>query len=111
VNHGYRKQALQWTSLVNTLAAFGMWPVAMNQSMLETKWGDDQCRGAFASQMVVMRMRTYSGKLIPGLELHPASLPNRKGIGVYVHDDAARSNVPVQFDYIPEPKEAHKHPD
>ena len=111
VNNGYRKEAMQWTSLVNTVAAFGMWPVAMNQSMLETKWGDDQCRGAFATQMVVMRMRTYSGKLIPGLELHPATLPNRKGIGVYVHDDGARSNVPVQFDYVPEPKEVHKHPD
>lgn len=111
VNRGYRNEALAWTSLVNTVAALGIWPVAMNQAMQESKWGDDQCRQAFASQMIVMRMRTTSDKLIPGLELSPSSLPNRKGIGVYVHDEAARSNVPVQFDFTPEPKETAKHPD
>lgn len=111
VNRGYRSEALAWTSLVNTVAALGLWPVAMNQAMQESKWGDDQCRQAFASQLVVMRMRTTSDKLIPGLELSPSSLPNRKGIGVYAYDQASRSNVPVQFDYVPEPKDALHHPD
>lgn len=110
VNRGYTKEARSWTSLANTIAAAGMWPVAMNQAMHESKWVDDQCRSAFASQFVVMRMRTTSDKLIPGLELPPSSLPNRKGVGVYVYDDARRSNVPVQFDYVPESKEAHLHP-
>jgi len=111
VNRGYRSEALAWTSLVNTVAAMGLWPVAMNQAMQESKWGDDQCRQAFASQLIVMRMKTTSDKLIPGLELSPSSLPNRKGIGVYAYDQASRSNVPVQFDYVPEPKDALNHPD
>ena len=111
VNRNYTQQARQWTSLVNTIAAMGMWPVAMNQAMHESKWVDDQCRSAFASQFIVMRMRTTSDRLIPGLELPPSSLPNRKGTGVYVYDDADRSNVPIQFDYVPEGDEAYKHPD
>lgn len=111
VNRGYRSEALAWTSLVNTIAALGIWPVAINQAMQESKWGDDQCRQAFASQLIVMRMKTTSDKLIPGLELSPSSLPNRKGIGVYAYDQASRSNVPVQFDYVPEPKDARNHPD
>lgn len=111
VNRGYRNEALAWTSLVNTVAALGIWPVAMNQAMQESKWGDDQCRQAFASQMVVMRMNTKSDKLLPGMELAPSSLPNRKGKGLYVYDEAARSNVSVQFDFTPEPKEVGKHPD
>lgn len=111
VNRSYTQQAKQWTSLVNTIAAMGMWPVAMNQAMQESKWVDDQCRSAFATQFIVMRMRTTSDRLIPGLELPPSSLPNRKGTGVYVYDDADRSNVPIQFDYVPEGDEAYKHPD
>ena len=111
VNRGYNQQAKQWTSLANTIAAMGMLPIAMNQAMQESKWVDDQCRSAFATQFVVMRMRTTSDQLIPGLELPPRSLPKRKGTGIYVYDDADRSNVPTQFDYVPEGDEAYKHPD
>lgn len=111
VNRGYRTEAMRWTNLVNTVAAMGIWPVAMNQAMQESKWGDDQCRQAFASQMVLMRMRTKSDKLLPDIEIAPSSLPNKKGKGLYVYDGADRSNVSVQFDFTPETNEAKHHPD
>lgn len=113
VNKGYQKEGKKWTSLANTIAAMGMWPVAMNQAMHESKWIDDQCRSAFGSQFTVMRMNTGSDKLFPGLELKPSDLPSRKGVGTYVNNRGSdlRSNIPIQFDYLPEAKEAHKHPD
>lgn len=100
-NRGYTKEAKAWCSVVNTVRSLGIWPVALSQAMHETKWGDDQTRSAFATQLIVFRMKTKSDNLMPGLEYRPHNLPKRPGMAVYAFEEGDRSNVPVRWDWLP----------
>ena len=99
------KVRARWCETVNTVRALGIWPVAVNQVMHVVKWGDEQTRGAFASQVIALRTNSTSDDLIPGLEFRPSELPAHEDgtpiAGSAVRANAGRANIPLRFDRLP----------
>jgi hypothetical protein len=92
-----------WTDTVNTVRAYGIWAVALNQSQGQPQWGNDHARSAFASQVVAFRVNSKSGSdLVPGLNFDPNELPvDDKGDpipGMAVH---AHYDTPTRWDFLP----------
>lgn len=99
-----------WTEAVNTVRAYGVWLVALNQSQNQSQWGSDHARSAFASQVVAFRVQSKSGSdLVPGLNFDPAELPVDDageaipGMAVHAYRDA-----PVRWDFLPSKANADK---
>lgn len=98
------KAAQAWRGIVNTVRSKAMWPVAMNQVMQESKWGDEQTRSAFASQVIAFYFASKSSDtLVPGLDtFRPSDLPlkpdGRPVSGYAIHGYAP---APCRWDFLP----------
>lgn len=103
--------AKMWCQIVNTVRSLGLWPVALSQSLHEGKWGDDQTRAAFASQVIALRINSKSDDLIPGLEYKPRFLPLDLETGqpipgmCVMAGRGPRLNVPARMDFLPSPSD------
>ncbi|MBP2371355.1 MarR family transcriptional regulator [Pseudonocardia parietis] len=99
-----------WTETVNIVRAYGMWAVALNQSLGQPQWGTDHARSAFASQVVAFRINSKSGSdLVPGLTFDPNDLPvddrGRPVPGMAVH---AHHDTPTRWDFLPSTADAER---
>ncbi|MGM0724180.1 MAG: hypothetical protein ACQEXM_26945 [Actinomycetota bacterium] len=99
-----------WTQTANIVRAYGMWAVALNQSMGQPQWGTDHARSAFASQVVAFRINSKSGSdLVPGLSFDPNDLPvderGRPVPGMAVH---AHHDTPTRWDFLPSDADAKR---
>jgi hypothetical protein len=100
-----------WTETVNIVRAYGIWPVALNQSLSVPQWGNDHARSAFASQVIAFRINSKcSSDLVPGLIFDPNDLPvddsgpvARPVPGMAVH---AHLDTPTRWDFLPSEADA-----
>lgn len=98
-----------WSRLVSEAPRLGLWPVAENDSLDESKWGNDRLRAAFGRQAVVFGLNAVSRELLPGLRNHPRHLPvDDDGgpiSGMALHVGPGQTSTPARWHALPDEHE------
>jgi hypothetical protein len=92
-----------WRDALPDVRNLGIWPVAVNESLRVSDWGDVKLRDTWAEQVIAFGGQRMEATLVDaGMLCNPADLP-RDECGRWTRGMAVHRwlDTPVQWDYLP----------